>query len=340
MEKMNFNNTTLPEEEKRWTAFLNGELVDSDQSAADSQVRADFKAVWEEAGTTFCYSAVNTDEAWINLQQKMNKSNLTRLKFFQLRVFQYAAMLLVAIGLGYASYLFIQDPATQVVNPVRIMVAETGPHPSNPLVVNLPDGTTVKMNANTRIEYPESFDAAIRQVKLSGEAFFEVTRDTVRPFVIGTENASVEVLGTSFNVSAYPSAELVEVNVETGKVKLTQFATGKSDRKSAVLPAGERGLLKIAEGEIFVQHTLSPNYASWITKKLFFQHTPLTEAFTVLENTYHVKFKMDDPAIGDIPYTANFADLNLDYIIDIIARTHHLNAKREGDEIIFSRMVN
>jgi len=96
---------------------------------------------------------------------------------------------------------------------------------------------------------------------------------------------------------------LVEVNVETGKVKLTQFAAGKSGRKSAVLPAGQRGLLKIAEGEIFVQHTLSPNYASWITKKLLFQHTPLSEAFNVLENTYHVKFKMDDPAIGVIPYT-------------------------------------
>jgi ferric-dicitrate binding protein FerR (iron transport regulator) len=177
-------------------------------------------------------------------------------------------------------------------------------------------------------------------VKLSGEAFFEVTRDKTRPFIIETESASVAVLGTSFNVSAYSRAGLVEVNVETGKVKLTQHTEGKSVPKSAILPAGERGLLKIADGEIIQAEILAPNYSAWITKEINFQRTPLAEAFSVLENTYHVKIRMEDSEIGRIPYTANFADMKLDYIVEVIARTHKLEVKRNGDEIVFARVVN
>jgi ferric-dicitrate binding protein FerR (iron transport regulator) len=196
------------------------------------------------------------------------------------------------------------------------------------------------MNANTRIDYPEKFSTTIRKVKLSGEAFFQVTRDTLHPFIIETENASVEVLGTSFNVSAYPVSGLVEVNVKTGKVKLTQRTNGKSNQKTAILPAGERGWLKINSGEVGHAEELATNYSAWITKEISFQRTPLTQAFSVLENTYHVTIKMDNPEIGKILYTANFANLKLEYIIEVIARTHNLKVKRDGNDIVFARIRN
>jgi ferric-dicitrate binding protein FerR (iron transport regulator) len=140
-------------------------------------------------------------------------------------------------------------------------------------------------------------------------------------------------------VSAYPGVGMVVVNVETGKVKLTQHAEGNAVAKSAILPAGERGWLKISDGQMGQSGTLSPNYSSWITKEISFQRTPLSEAFSVLESTYHVKVKTENPEIGKIPYTANFADLKLDYIVEVIARTHNLKVKRNGDEIIFTRIL-
>ena len=336
---MDFNNTVLPEKEKQWTAFLNGEPGIPDQSGLDEKTKTEFSTVWESAGTSFCYSAANSDKAWSALQEKISKPNFTY-RLLRSRVFQYAATILIVMGIGLAAYQIIRIPTKQIYVPVQLMVAETDAHPLNLRVVTLSDGSTVKLNANTRMEYPESFDVNIRKVKLTGEAFFEVKRDTLRPFFIETANASIEVLGTSFNVSAYPHAELVEVNVRTGKVKLTQYAEGNLGRKSAILPAGERGWLKVAEGEIGHSNKLASNYSSWITKEITFQHTPLKEAFSILENTYHVKFKMVDPGIGSIPYTANFANLNLDYIVEVIARTHHLKVIRDGDEIIFARIVN
>jgi transmembrane sensor len=338
---MNFKNSILPNEESRWTAFLNGEPDIADVSKPEADEMEDYTAAWEAAGTSFSYSSANPNQAWLTIQKEIAKSDKSqKFKLFKFRVLKYAAMIVVVMGVGFAAYQVVRTPEKQVEVSVRMAFAETEAHPVNFTVITLPDGSIVKMNASTRIEYPQSFSANARKVKLSGEAFFQVTRDTLHPFIIETSNASVEVLGTSFNVSAYPSARLVEVNVESGKVKLTQKDKEKSDLKSTILPAGKRGWLRIANGEMGQAVIISPNYSSWITKEISFQRTPLSEAFSVLENTYHVRIKMENADIGRIPYTANFADLKLEYIIEVIARTHKLKVKKEGDEIVFARILN
>jgi ferric-dicitrate binding protein FerR (iron transport regulator) len=338
---MNTNHIIPPEKEIRWAAFLNGEPDIPDFSKEEAEEMDDLTTVWEAAGTSFSNSAANPDQAWLTLQKEITKPD-KELKFNILSspVLKYAAMIVMVIGIGFATYKIVRPPDKNVNMPVLMAVAATEAHPVNFTVITLPDGSTVKMNANTRIEYPEHFAADARKVKLSGEAFFEVTRDTAHPFIIETDNASVEVLGTSFNVSAYPEAGVVEVNVETGKVKLTQHPIGSSIRKSVLLPAGERGWLTIYDGKLGHEMKLASNYSAWITKEMIFQRTPLADAFTVLENTYHVKIKMENPEIGKIPYTANFANLKLDYIVEVMARTHKLKVVRNGEEIVFANVAN
>jgi len=336
---MNTNHIIPPEKETRWAAFLNGEPDIPDFSNEEAEEMDDLTTVWKAAGTSYSNSAANPDHAWLKLQKEMNIPD-KKLKFNLLSspIFKYAAMIVMAIGIGFATYKILRSPDKNVNVPVLMAVASTEAHPLNFKVITLPDGSTVKMNANTRIEYPGQFAADARKVKLSGEAFFEVTRDTTHPFIIETDNASVEVLGTSFNISAYPEAGMVEVNVETGKVKLTQHSIGSSVRKFVLLPAGERGWLTIHDGKLGHDTKLASNYSAWITKEMIFQRTPLAEAFTVLENTYHVKIKMENPEIGKIPYTANFANLKLDYIVDVMARTHKLKVVRTGEEIVFAKV--
>jgi len=333
------NHIIPPEKEARWAAFLNGESEISDVSRQDAEEMDDFTAVWEVAGTSFSNSAANPDQAWLNIQKEIsNPDEKIKIRIFNTQFFKYAAMIVVVLGIGFATFKVIKSPEKIIDTPALMAVANTEAHPANFTVITLPDGSTVKMNASTRIEYPEHFAVAIRKVKLSGEAFFEVTRDTLHPFIIETANVSVEVLGTSFNVSAYPEAGLVEVNVKTGKVKLTQLAEGNSTVKSAILPAGERGWLNVANGKMGHDVIVTSNYSAWITKEIIFQRTPLREAFSILENTYHVKIKIENPEIGRIPYTANFANQKLDYIIDVLARTHQLKVDREGDQITFARV--
>jgi len=338
---MHFNDTIPPVKETQWAAFLNGEPDISDAPNQGLEKIDGFTSVWEQTGNNFSFSEANPDQAWLTLQKKIAKTdNGLKLNLFNRRILKYAALIVVALGVGFIAYQTVQNKGKQSEIPVRMVFTQTEAHPSNLTLITLPDGSTVKINASSRIEFPESFGGGIRKVKLSGEAYFEVVSDMARPFIIETENASVEVLGTSFNVSAYPISNLVEVNVKTGKVKLTQYTEGKSAGKTTILPAGSRGWLKVAEGEISQAGMLAPNYSSWITKEISFQRTPLAEAFSVLENTYHVRVKMENSEIGTILYTANFADLKLDYIVQVIARTHNLNVKKNGDEIIFARKVN
>jgi len=336
---MNSNPIIPPENESRWVAFLNGEPEISDLSNQEAEDMIDLTAAWEAAGTSFSNSKANPSQAWSNLQKELNLPKRNhKIEMFKSHILKYAAIIMMTIGIGFATYEIVKTPVRLADRQLSMTSVTTEAHPTDFTVVTLPDGSTVKMNANTKIEYPLSFSAKIRKVKLSGEAFFEVTRDTLHPFIIETENASVEVLGTSFNVSAYPNAAVVEVNVKTGRVKLTQHISGSSVHKSALLPAGVRGWVNIKAGSIGQDMILSPNYSAWITKEIIFQRTPLAQAFGVLENTYHVKIKMENPEIGKIPYTANFyPNQKLDYIIEVIARTHKLKVEKKTDEIIFAR---
>lgn len=119
-----------------------------------------------------------------------------------------SAALLISIA-GYQFLKFNSSAAPEIV---------TQTFPQDIRLLRLSDGTRVWVNENTKIEYPEKFASDERIVKLTGEAFFEVARDTTRPFVISSGNIKTTVLGTSFDVKAY--GNIAEVNVRTGKVKV------------------------------------------------------------------------------------------------------------------------
>ncbi|MEL1255219.1 FecR domain-containing protein [Flavobacterium sp. DGU38] len=119
-----------------------------------------------------------------------------------------SAALLISIA-GYQYVKFNSSVSPEII---------TQTFPKDIRLIRLSDGTRVWVNENTKIEYPAKFASDERIVKLTGEAFFEVARDTTRPFIISSGNIKTTVLGTSFDVKAY--GNIAEVNVRTGKVKV------------------------------------------------------------------------------------------------------------------------
>ena len=330
------NNNIPSDKEIRLITFLNKEADHPEISNQELVELDELITTWESTGNHFSYSAANPDEAWNKLLTGIEQPEpLSKSRFLNFPLLKVAAMVVLTIGISFATYRIINNSLESVLPQSKANIVSTIAHPNNLTAITLPDGTVVKLNANTKFEYPESFGADSRKVKLSGEAFFEVVKDATHPFIIETENASVEVLGTSFNVSAYPDARLVEVNVETGRVKLTQNMNQTSTGKSTILPAGEHGWLNVSTGELGLAPNLKANYSSWYTRRISFQRTPLAEAFAVLENTYHVQIEIKNPEIGRLSYTANFADSALNDIIQVIARTHQLKVTKEGNKIIF-----
>lgn len=144
----------------------------------------------------------------------------------------------------------------------------------------LSDGTKVWVNANSRLVYPETF-GKVREVELSGEAYFEVTHDETRPFVVHTEGMAVRVLGTEFNVNTHPARGVQAVLVK-GKVEVD--AGGK---QKAVLAPGE--LAETVSGQMRVAKVNVRKYTAWRYGEFYFDNASLEEIMQELEAWYDVK---------------------------------------------------
>lgn len=322
--------------EDQWINYLAGESAPpQEQGTADSPGLSELEKAWHLSGTAYVYRKTDTEQAWdhLNRQMEENKPPVIRRRLSYLR---YAAAVTILALLGTVTFILVRNPAKDnnqmTAAVIRWKTVQTKKNPASVTTLQLPDGSTVRLNAGTTLRYAEPFSNPDRKIMLSGEAYFDVVHDPAHPFVVETANARIEDLGTSFNISAYPDRAQVVVNVTSGSVKLSDNLL----HQTTVLQAGSHGKLLAREGKIETSGELSPNYLSWVTRQLTFRHTPLSEVFDELENIYHIPIEMADPGIGGISYTANFDHFEIDDILNIIARTHHLVVTKQQEKFIFS----
>ncbi len=197
----------------------------------------------------------------------------------------------------------------------------------------LPDGTVVWLNRHSTLRHPRTFAGDHREVYLEGEAFFEVRKDSVRPFRILAGHAVTEVLGTSFNVRAYPGEPTVQVVVATGKVRLGgERQTGQE----AELTAGWTGTYQIATARTSWLRRTDPNYLSWKTGKLVFENTPLGEVLPALHRHYGIPVSLQDSGLSSRRITTAFNQQPLEEVLDEIGLLLDLQHHRQGETIIFT----
>jgi ferric-dicitrate binding protein FerR (iron transport regulator) len=170
------------------------------------------------------------------------------------------------------------------------------------LEATLPDGSKIWLRQSSKLTFPEKFGANERYVQLEGEAFFEVEKDTARPFKIATRTALITVLGTAFNVRQLTGESRVEVSVREGKVRLED----KNTSRKLVLIANQTGILDIKKGEVKAFADENLNALAWQRKRLIFRDTPLEEAVADLENFYNQRIEIAEPALKKCPVTSRF----------------------------------
>jgi len=179
---------------------------------------------------------------------------------------------------------------------------------------NLPDGTTGMLNSGSYFSYSLPFNNN-REVSLEGEAWFEVSRDETHPFEISTGNSTVKVLGTSFNVSAYPAENYVEVVLQKGKV---EFLDNKGNEKVTMLPS-ER--LVFQNGNINKSVTDPAKYNAWTEDKLVFRGDPMAEVARRIERWYNVKVNLADSELEKYSFRATFEDDKLEEVLRLLSMT-------------------
>jgi ferric-dicitrate binding protein FerR (iron transport regulator) len=184
----------------------------------------------------------------------------------------------------------------------------------------LPDGTTGMLNSGSRLSYSLPFNTN-RRVKIEGEGWFEVKRDENHPFEIGAGSSTIKVLGTSFNLSAYPSESYVEIVLKHGSV---EFQENESNGKTPVFPS-ER--LIFQNGNISKSVTDPAKYNAWTEGKLVFRGDPMAEVARRLERWFGVKVELGDKELEKYSFRATFQDDKLEDVLRFLSLTSPIRYK-------------
>jgi transmembrane sensor len=201
-----------------------------------------------------------------------------------------------------------------------------------PVEDTLPDGTIVLLNKNAQLAYVDNKKTGLREVKLSGEAFFNVVHNDEKPFVINVNDVFVKDVGTAFNVKEDKESNSLSVVVESGVV---DFYTAAN--KGITLTQGQRAVYSYST-KTFTKTdvSVSPNEMAYKTRVFDFNNAPLANVIKQLNDVYGSQIVLESPALGNCPINVDFNNENLDTIVDIIAQTLNLTIKREGGKIILS----
>lgn len=161
------------------------------------------------------------------------------------------------------------------------------------------DGSKVHLNSGSRIRYPKQFGLSERRVQLEGEAWFEVAKNRNRPFVVDLSCLDVRVLGTTFDVKAYPDEEAIFVALESGSVELKSKTL-----KNLLLKPGEKAFYNRASGRCEVARSRNvAAYSAWRRNVLVFKDAPLLDVMGTLSRTYNIAFTLVDSTALQYTYT-------------------------------------
>lgn len=161
------------------------------------------------------------------------------------------------------------------------------------------DGSKVHLNSGSRIRYPKQFGLSERRVQLEGEAWFEVAKNRNRPFVVDLSCLDVRVLGTTFDVKAYPNEEAIFVALESGSVELKSKTL-----KNLLLKPGEKAFYNRASGRCEVARSRNvAAYSAWRRNVLVFKDAPLLDVMGTLSRTYNIAFTLVDSTALQYTYT-------------------------------------
>jgi transmembrane sensor len=195
--------------------------------------------------------------------------------------------------------------------------------------IELSDGSVVKLNSDSQIQFQRGFSDSARIVTLAGEAYFEVASDG-RPFIVQTGNARVRVLGTKFGVWA--RAEETRVTVREGRVALrAAIATGEA---GIVLAANQRSSVRGQAVPEFPTEVPADYLLGWLEGRIVFDRTPLSEVVAELERVYGTTIELSDPDLGRGTITGSFENKQVEPVLTAICRTLNLNFTTEADKLV------
>ncbi len=255
-------------------------------------------------------SQIDTNKEWSRLEKKLNNGIHTRL------IIRYAAAAVILIATG----LFYFYPTT---NQTMVVVDNNQVIKENPRGVKsqiqLPDGTHVWLNSASSISYQNDFSDSVRLITLKGEAYFEVVKDSIRPFIVKSGNITTTALGTAFNVNAF-NEDNIQVSLHEGKVSLAK----ENELETTILLPGQQA--NVNRSGFSIQTFDGEEVLAWKDGMIYFNNTDFEIMLSTLEKWYNVSFRIERLTAEkrkQIKVTGKFKNQTLVNVLKLLGHSMH-----------------
>jgi transmembrane sensor len=251
--------------------------------------------------------------------RQIKKSN--KVFFLQNRNWAIAASLLFLMSLSFFIYQ----------SSVNTIIKQYATKPGEHAKIILSDGTKIWLNAESRLRYPAKFKGDTREVYLTGEAFFDVAKDKKHPFIIHTDKMDTKVLGTSFNVQAYPDQTTQEVSVLTGRVNVKSTVT----EENVYVTPGQKVVFKSQSNKLKAFTDIPVNSISlWRKNIIVFEDAPLPEVIATINRNYNVTIEIGNKNLNNLKISAYFKELPVDQVVALVCNIINADYKVESGNYI------
>lgn len=279
----------------------------------EKKIFEEFKARWELSGDMVLAQESSVEASWQAFVE-LKKGKAKSVSMWQI-LSKYAAIVLISVGLGF---LFKEMAKSQPTNYLTLE-GETR-------TVVLSDSSLVFLNESSLIAVSADYGVDERAVELEGEAFFEITKDQDRPFVVETGGTTTTVLGTAFNLNAVGGE--VALVVVSGKVS---FDT--EDQRQLVLTKGMAANFVPETGKLAMMEPES-NLMAWHSKTFQYDNESITNVLSQLSNYFKVDIKTSNPKINQCRFTGDFNQPTLVQVIKVLSVTLDLSVTKTKDQYL------
>lgn len=278
-----------------------------EQTASESEWDAFLDLHWQKAAAGPQLDAQASDVMLEQIRKRITSGH--RLAFWRrIPLSRVAASVTLLIGLLWL--LRVWYTTSQSVPEVRWITRSTGVAQRS--VIRLKDGSVITLNAESSVSYPEIFQQEVREVRLSGEAFFEVEHESSRPFLVTAHGLITRVLGTSFNIRSYTD-DVTEVTVASGKVRVHPQDV---EEEGAVLTVSEQATYRARDRSLSVKSVELLPYLAWKSTEIELDMVPFIQVVEILERWYNVEITLKNHLADQCLVHARYKQQPLTTVLD------------------------
>lgn len=305
-------------------SFLNGSLDAEGQVALQQWIKESPEnkryfqqtvAIWKAAGVLANVDGFDTEKAIGKFRKEAKSVGGIDLYKYALRI---SVVAIIALVCGISSLFFMwrsEKIALEAVLEYKEYVVEVPAGAKSKMT--FPDGSVVWLNAGSKMKYDSNFAKESRCVELSGEGYFEVSKNKELPFVINTEKLAVKVLGTKFNLKSYEEDSEVKVTLKEGAVAVSDFSI---DSIPVVLSPNQRFTYKKADQTIQIDSLDASHIENWRNGTIVFDKVSLNEIVKELRRLYNIPIQIEDNNLKQIVYYSDFQEnVSVEKVLEILS---------------------